>query len=74
MIDFNSVDDSDLLSSQETDLLELAPEMKLAAEDVRTLLIVAKTILVELRLRNIDANNIVALVDLLYKRSEANAK
>jgi|TARA_R110000868_G_scaffold199858_2_gene446963 hypothetical protein len=74
MIDFNSVDDSDLLSSQETDLLELEPEMKLAAEDVRTLLIVAKNILVELRLRNIDANNIVALVDLLYKRSEANAK
>ena len=74
MSDFNSVDDSDLLSSQETDLLELEPEMKLAAEDVRTLLIVAKNILVELRLRNIDANNIVALVDLLYKRSEANAK
>jgi hypothetical protein len=30
--------------------------------------------LIELRLRNIDANNIVALAGLLYEKGEPNAK
>lgn len=55
-------------------LLSLSPEMREAVEDARKLLLVSKTMLIELRLRNIDANNIVALAGLLYERGEANAK
>ena len=74
MDDFESVDDPYFLDPYGEGLQALQPEMRLAVEDARKLLLIARTMLVELRLRNVDANNIVALVELLYKRGEINAK
>ena len=74
MDDFESVDDPYFSDPYGEGLQDLQPEMRLAVEDARKLLLIARTMLVELRLRNVDANNIVALVELLYKRGEINAK
>jgi len=73
MSDYETDDDAFFFMHQEQ-LLSLSPELREAAEDARKLLLVSKTMLIELRLRNIDANNIVALASLLYERGEANAK
>lgn len=73
MSDYETDDDALFFMHQEQ-LLSLSPELQAAAEDARKLLLVSKTMLIELRLRNIDANNIVALAGLLYERGEANAK
>ena len=73
MPDYETDDDALFFMHQEQ-LLSLSPEMRDAIEDARKLLLVSKTMLIELRLRNIDANNIVALAGLLYERGEANAK
>jgi len=66
--------DDALFFMHQEQLLSLSPEMREAVEDARKLLLVSKTMLIELRLRNIDANNIVALAGLLYERGEANGK
>lgn len=66
--------DDALFFMHQEQLLSLSPEMRTAVEDARKLLLVSKTMLIELRLRNIDANNIVALAGLLYERGEANGK
>jgi hypothetical protein len=72
--EFEPDDDPFLTMPQEPDLMAITPEMKLVVEDARKLLLVSKTMLIELRLRNIDANNIVALAGLLYERGEVNGK
>lgn len=68
--------DADLffLQSKEAELITMTPEMIIEVENARQLLLVSKTILIELRLKNIDANNIVALAGLLSKRGDADAK
>ena len=73
MPDFET-DDDELFFANQEELLSMTPEMRTAVEDARKLLLVSKTMLIELRLRNIDANNIVALAGLLYERGESNAK
>ena len=73
MPDYETDDDALFFMHQEQ-LLSMSPEMRDAIEDARKLLLVSKTMLIELRLRNIDANNIVALAGLLYERGESNAK
>ena len=73
MPDYETDDDALFFMHQEQ-LLSMSPEMRDAIEDARKLLLVSKTMLIELRLRNIDANNIVALAGLLYERGEANGK
>ena len=73
MPDFEIDDDESFFARQE-DISSMTPEMRTAVEDARKLLLVSKTMLIELRLRNIDANNIVALAGLLYERGEASAK
>ncbi len=72
--DYETADDPFFQLPQEADLAAMSPEMRLVVEDARKLLLVSKTMLIELRLRNIDANNIVALAGLLYERGEGNAK
>lgn len=67
-------DDDALFFMHQEQLLSMSPEMRTVVEDARKLLLVSKTMLIELRLRNIDANNIVALAGLLYERGEANGK
>lgn len=74
MDDFESVDDPYFLGRHDDVILNLKPEMRLAVDDARKLLLIARTMLVELRLRNVDANNIVALTSLLYDRGNDNAK
>ncbi len=74
MPDLETDDDDALFFMHQEQLLSLSPEMREVVEDARKLLLVSKTMLIELRLRNIDANNIVALASLLYERGEANAK
>ena len=71
--EFEPADDPFFQVPQE-ELSSMTPEMRLAVEDARKLLLVSKTMLIELRLRNIDANNIVALAGLLYERGESSAK
>ena len=71
--DYDSADDPFFQMPQE-ELASMTPEMRTAVEDARKLLLVSKTMLIELRLRNIDANNIVALAGLLYEKGELNAK
>lgn len=66
--------DDPFFQMPQEELSSMTPEMRLAIEDARKLLLVSKTMLIELRLRNIDANNIVALAGLLYERGEASAK
>ena len=73
MPDFET-DDDELFFANQEELSSMTPEMRTAVEDARKLLLVSKTMLIELRLRNIDANNIVALAGLLYERGESNAK
>ena len=73
MPDFET-DDDELFFTHQEELSSMTPEMRTAVEDARKLLLVSKTMLIELRLRNIDANNIVALAGLLYERGEASAK
>jgi hypothetical protein len=70
----HETDDDALVFMHQEQLLSMSPEMRTAVEDARKLLLVSKTMLIELRLRNIDANNIVALAGLLYERGEVNAK
>jgi|TARA_B110000503_G_scaffold142235_1_gene238374 hypothetical protein len=72
--EFEPADDPFFTIPHESELMAMTPEMKLVVEDARKLLLVSKTMLIELRLRNIDANNIVALAGLLYERGEANGK
>lgn len=67
-------DDDELFFANQEELSSMTPEMRTAVEDARKLLLVSKTMLIELRLRNIDANNIVALAGLLYERGESSAK
>lgn len=73
MSDYETDDDA-LFSMHQEELLSMSPEMRLAVEDARKLLLISKTMLIELRLRNIDANNIVALAGLLYEKGEHNEK
>lgn len=73
MPDYETDDDALFFLRQE-ELASMTPEMRTAVEDARKLLLVSKTMLIELRLRNIDANNIVALAGLLYEKGEPNAK
>ena len=73
MPDFET-DDDELFFAHQEELSSMTPEMRTVIEDARKLLLVSKTMLIELRLRNIDANNIVALAGLLYERGEASAK
>lgn len=73
MPDYETDDDALFFLRQE-ELATMSPEMRDAIEDARKLLLVSKTMLIELRLRNIDANNIVALAGLLYEKGEGNAK
>jgi hypothetical protein len=74
MPDFETDDDDALFFLRQEELASMTPEMRTAVEDARKLLLVSKTMLIELRLRNIDANNIVALAGLLYEKGEPNAK
>jgi hypothetical protein len=68
-------DDYDaLFFMHQEELSSMTPEMRTAVEDARKLLLISKTMLIELRLRNIDANNIVALAGLLYEKGEPNEK
>jgi hypothetical protein len=71
--EYDNNDDALFFLHQE-ELASMTPEMRTAVEDARKLLLVSKTMLIELRLRNIDANNIVALAGLLYEKGELNAK
>tara|TARA_R110000868_G_scaffold161706_12_gene392571 strand:+ start:367 stop:588 length:222 start_codon:yes stop_codon:yes gene_type:complete len=73
MPDFET-DDDELFFAHQEELSSMTPEMRTVIEDARKLLLVSKTMLIELRLRNIDANNIVALAGLLYERGESSAK
>jgi len=72
MPDFET--DDPFFQMPQEELSSMTPEMRTAVEDARKLLLVSKTMLIELRLRNIDANNIVALAGLLYERGESSAK
>jgi hypothetical protein len=72
--EFEPADDPFFVIPQEAELVAMTPEMLLAVEEARKLLLVSKTMLIELRLKNIDANNIVALAGLLYERGESSAK
>jgi hypothetical protein len=74
MPDYETDDDDALFFLRQEELASMTPEMRTAVEDARKLLLVSKTMLIELRLRNIDANNIVALAALLYQRGDANAE
>jgi hypothetical protein len=74
MPDFESDDDDALFFMHQEELSSMTPEMRMAVEDARKLLLISKTMLIELRLRNIDANNIVALAGLLYERGDVNEK
>lgn len=65
------MDDFDDLSVEDV-LLTLPADTVFDIDEVKKLLIVAKSMLIELRLRNVDANNIVALVSIL--RGGVNAK
>lgn len=49
-------------------LTDFDPDMQAAVEDVRGMLNVAKNTLVGLRLRNVDANNIITVTEIFYKR------
>jgi hypothetical protein len=74
MPDYEADDDAALFFLRQEELASMTPEMRTAVEDARKLLLVSKTMLIELRLRNIDANNIVALAGLLYEKGELHAK
>jgi hypothetical protein len=74
MSELESDDDDALFFMHQEELSSMTPEMRSAVEDANKLLIVCKTMLIGLRLRNIDANNIVALAALLYQRGDANAE
>ena len=49
-------------------LEDFEPDMQTAVEDIRGMLSEAKNTLVGLRLRNVDANNIITLVEIFYRR------
>jgi hypothetical protein len=66
--------DDALFYMHQEELSSLTPEMQIAVQDASKLLMVCKAMLIDLRLRNIDANNIVALAALLYQRGDANAE
>jgi hypothetical protein len=68
------LDDDALFYLHQEELDAMTPEMRAAVEDANKLLMVCKAMLIGLRLRNIDANNIVALAALLYQRGDANAE
>lgn len=68
------LDDDALFYLHQEELDSMTPEMRAAVEDANKLLMVCKAMLIGLRLRNIDANNIVALAALLYQRGDANAE
>jgi hypothetical protein len=66
--------DDALFYMHQEELSSLTPEMQIAVQDASKLLTVCKAMLIDLRLRNIDANNIVALAALLYQRGDVNAE